>query len=223
MGQSNAVLLLHNSLNKSVPYGSGRSQRRSLSHFLKHNLCNRYKNNKKKSFSLLPVKPKGLCHEPISLAGFKYSNQWSRIGSLLSLIRPRHPDQLKQVQNIQPPGWLCKLYCWSRQDVVSGIKHGPTTHVSQILENKIKEYYLTCKTMDVQIANALPIDLWSLNYPCPDLMVLTLNEGFWRVFFSGSPHLIVSNSNQCALASFQCKIWAWRSSKCWNLAYFSNG
>lgn len=144
MGQSNAVLLLHNSLNKSVPYGSGPSQRRSLSHFLKnHNLCrvilcNRYKKIQK-SFSLLPVKPKGLCHEPISLAGFKYSNQWSRIGSLLSLIRPRHPDQLKQMQNIQPPGWLCKLYCWSRQDVVSGIKHGPTTHdVSQILENKIK-------------------------------------------------------------------------------------
>lgn len=52
MGQSNAVLLLHNSLNKSVPYGSGPSQRRSLSHFLKnHNLCrvilcNRYKKKK---------------------------------------------------------------------------------------------------------------------------------------------------------------------------------
>lgn len=48
MGQSNAVLLLHNSLNKSVPYGNGPSQRRSLSHFLKHNnLCNRYKKKKK--------------------------------------------------------------------------------------------------------------------------------------------------------------------------------
>lgn len=50
MGQSNAVLLLHNSLNKSVPYGNGPSQRRSLSHFLKHNnLCNRYKNKKNHS------------------------------------------------------------------------------------------------------------------------------------------------------------------------------